>query len=62
MAHHGLIKLILEDSLSQLRIPILWSTFRDMEKEAIIEIQSLEYDRDPTSSGEEESEEVEEEE
>ena len=57
LAHHGLIKLILEDALSQLRIPIQWSTFRDMEGEAMIEIQALEYDRDNSSSGEEEAEE-----
>lgn len=55
LAHHGLIKLILEDVLSQLRIHILWSMFRDMDREVVIEIQALEYDRDPTSSGEEEA-------
>lgn len=54
MAHHGLIKLILEDALSQLRVPILWSTFKDMDMEAIIE--AIEYERDPTFSGEEEKE------
>lgn len=54
LAHHGLIKLILEDALSQLRIPILWSTVRDMDKEVILEIQALEYGGTPTCSDEEE--------
>lgn len=40
LAHHGLIKLILEDSLSHLRIPIQLSTFIDMGKEVVIEIQA----------------------
>ena len=57
LEHYGIIKLILEDALIQLRIPILWSTFRDMDKKVVIEIQTLEYDRDPTFSGEEEEEE-----
>lgn len=54
--------MILEDALSQLRIPILWSTFRDMSKEAFLEIQSLEHGGTPTSSDEEEVREEEEEE
>ena len=50
-----MIKLILEDALNNLRIPIMWSTFVDMNiKDAI---QAIEYERDPTSSGEEEGEE-----
>lgn len=40
--YHVLIKLILEDALSQLRIPILWYTFRDMDKEDVIQVQALE--------------------
>jgi len=30
LAHHGLIKLILEYALQNLRLPITWTTFRDM--------------------------------
>lgn len=30
LAHHRLIKLILEDALHNLRIPIAWTTFVDM--------------------------------
>ena len=60
LAHHGLLKLILEDDLSQLRIPIQWSTFKYMEKEVAIEIQALEYDRENNSSVEEEAKENEE--
>ena len=59
LAHHRLIKLIVEDALSQIRIPIKWSTFRDMDREDVIEVQVLEYDRENTSSGEEEIEEYE---
>lgn len=51
LSHHGIIKLIQEDALIELIIPILWSMFRDMDKEVVIEIQAIEYDRDPTSSG-----------
>jgi len=29
-SHHGLIKLILEDALQNLSLPITWKTFRDM--------------------------------
>jgi len=55
LAHHGLIKLILEDPLKILRIPIAWSTFSYMKEED--EIQAIEYDKSPTSSeGEEEKE------
>jgi len=43
---NGLIKLILEDTLKKFRIPIMWSTFADMNEED--EIQANEYDRDPT--------------
>ena len=62
LTHHGLIKLVLEDALSQLKFPILCSTFRDMEKEVVIEIQALEYDKNINSSGEEEGKVEEEEE
>ena len=61
LAHHGLIKLILEDSLQNLRFPIAWTTFTDMQEEG--EIKSIEYDRSPTASeGEEETKEENEEE
>lgn len=30
LSHHGLIILIIEDDLQNLRIPITWETFRDM--------------------------------
>ena len=55
LAHHGLIKLILEDALHNLRISIAWSKFADMQKEGAI--RAKEYDRSPTASeGEEETE------
>ena len=61
LAHHGLIKLILEDALQNLRFPIAWTTFADMQMEEAI--QAIEYDRSPTSSeGEEEMKEENEEE
>lgn len=54
--YHGLIKLILGDSLQNLRFPIAWTTFTDMQEEG--EIQAIEYDRIPTpSEGEKETEE-----
>lgn len=61
LAHHGLIKLILEDVLQNLRFPITWTTFREMQVGG--EIQALEYDKSPTSSekGEKTKEENEEE-
>ena len=30
LAHHGLIRLIIEDALQNPRIPITWETFKDM--------------------------------
>lgn len=69
LAHHGLIKLILEDALQIVRLPITWTTFRDMQIEG--EIKTLECDKSPTASerdeeeterDEEETEEVKEEE
>ena len=60
MTQHGLVKLILEDSICQLRIPIMWTTFVDMNREDLI--QAIEYERDPTSGGEEEEEETKQEE
>lgn len=47
-------KPVLEDSLQNLRLPITWTTFTDMQVEG--EIQAIEYDRSPTTSeGEEET-------
>jgi len=61
LAHHGLIKLILEDDLQNLRLPITWTTFRDMQVGGAI--QALEYEKSPITSekGEELEEENEEE-
>lgn len=52
LAHHGLIKIILEDALQKLRLPIAWKTFTDMQVEG--EIQVIEYDKRPTTSEKEE--------
>jgi len=61
LAHHGLIKLILEDARTNLRIPIAWSMFADMHEEG--EIQAIEHDKLHTpSEGEEEREDEKEEE
>jgi len=48
LAHHGLIKLILEDSLQNLVLPITWTTIKYMQAEG--EIQDLKYDKIPTTS------------
>jgi len=37
LSHHGIIKLILEDALRNLKVPILWSTFVDMDREDVIQ-------------------------
>ena len=60
LAHHGLIKLILEDALQNLRLPITWTTFRDMKAEGVI--QALEYDKISTTSERDEETEGEDEE
>jgi len=52
LAHHGLIKLILEDSLQNLRLSITWTTFREMQVGGAI--QALEYEKIPTASEREE--------
>ena len=44
LTHHGQMKLILADALRQLRVPILRSTFMDMDREVVIE--AIEYERD----------------
>ena len=48
LAHNGLIKVILEDALQNLRLPITWTTFREMQAGGAI--QALEYDKSPTAS------------
>ena len=40
LAHHGLIKLIVSDSLSRLNLPMSWSSFIDMDREAFIATQT----------------------
>lgn len=42
LAHHGLIKLLVEDALHTFRIPIAWEIFRNMTKED--DIKALTYD------------------
>lgn len=61
LAHHGLITLIMEDALQNLRIPITWAIFKDMQTKE--DIKALEYDKIPTDSetDEEETEKYEEE-
>ena len=41
MAHHGLIKLIVEDALNNIRNPMLWSIFIDMDKETLMGTQNI---------------------
>ena len=57
LAHHGFIKLILKDALQNLRLPIAWTTFTNMQAEGAI--QDIEYEKIPTTS--EKGEEIEEE-
>jgi len=54
LSHHGLIKILIEDSLQNLRIPIQCSVFRDMQAEE--DIKALTSDVSPTVSEEEEEE------
>ena len=49
--HHGLIRILIEDALQNLRTPITWSDFRDMLVED--DIKALTYDVSPTVSEEE---------
>ena len=39
MAHHGLIKLIVNDALRRLKLPVSWASFIDMDREAFIATQ-----------------------
>jgi len=57
LAHHGLIRILTEDSLENLRIPITWSVFRDLPVED--NIKTLTYDVSPSISEEEEKQEEE---
>ena len=54
LAHHGLIRILIEDALQNLIIPIQWLVFIDMQVEE--GIKSLTYDVSPTVSEEEEEE------
>lgn len=49
--------MIIEDALSSSRVPILLSTFKDMDREAFLETQVLALGENPTSSEEEGQEE-----
>jgi len=57
LAHHGLIRILIEYALQNLRIPITWSDFRDLPTED--DIKALTYDVSPTISEEEEKHEEE---
>jgi len=48
LAHHGVIKILIEDSLQKLRIPITWSVFKDLPIED--DIKTLTYDVSPSFS------------
>ena len=50
LGHHCLIKMIVVDALRNLRIPILWSKFIDMDRETFIETQALTPGETPSSS------------
>jgi len=59
LTHHDLIKIIVDDALSKSRVLVLWSTFRDMDREAFLETQVLALGGNPTSSVEGKGEEEE---
>lgn len=52
LAHHGLIKLLVEDALHTYTIPIAWEIFRNITKED--DIKTLTDDLSPSRSEEEE--------
>ena len=54
LAHHGLIRIIIEDALHNLRNPIQWEIFKDMQTEE--DIKALTYDISPTVSEKDEEE------
>ena len=51
LAHHGLIRILIEDALQNLRIPITWPVFRHLPVED--DIKTLTYDVSPTVNEEE---------
>jgi len=51
LAHHRLIKIIIEDALQNLRIPITWSFFKYLPTED--DIKTLTYDVSPSINEEE---------
>ena len=55
VAHHGLIKLLVEDSLHTYTIPLSWEIFRNMSKDYDVQILPKEL----TSSSSEEREHIE---
>ena len=57
LAHHGLIRILIEDALQNLRIPITWLVLRDLPVED--DIKTLTYDVSPSVSEEEEKQEEE---
>jgi len=52
LAHHGLIKILVEEALHTFTLPIAWEIFQNMTAED--DIKTLTYDINPTSSEEEE--------
>jgi len=52
LAHHGLIRILIEYDLQSLRILITWLVFRDLPAED--DIKTLTYDVSPSVSEEEE--------
>ena len=55
LAHHGLIKLLVEDALHTYTVPLSWEIFRNMSKDDDIRILAEEL----TSSNSEEREHIE---
>lgn len=43
MAHHGLIKLLVEDSLRTYKIPLSWEAFRNLTKDSDIKMLTEEH-------------------
>ena len=52
LAHHGLIKMLVEEALHTFTLPIAWEVFRNMTTED--DIKALTYDISPSDSEEEE--------
>jgi len=51
LSHHGLISILIEDALQNLRTPITWAVFRDMSVEE--DIKAPTYDVNPSVSEDE---------